>query len=406
MMKKIEILAPAGNWEMLVTAVKAGADSVYLGISSLNMRATARNFADEELDEITEYCHERNVNVYLCINTIVYEHELLELKKVIKKAKEAGVDAIVAWDLAVIKEAKKLGFEIHLSTQASASNSSAIEEYKKLGIKRVVLARECSIEDIRKIKKKVKGVKIEAFCHGAMCVSVSGRCFISEQLYGQSANRGKCIQPCRRRYIVKDPETGKELELNNNYVMSPRDMCTIKIVDKLIEAGVDCLKIEGRARSPEYVKTTVECYREAIELYYKKSLTKKKKEELYEKLKNVFNRGFSTGFYMGKPIDEWTDEYGSKSRFYKEYVGKVINYFSKINVAEIKVESNTFKENDVLMIIGPTTGCIESKAGSIHKDNKRVKKTVKGESYGVKVCDKVRKNDKVYVLVERKQNKK
>ena len=400
MIKKPELLAPAGNKEMLNTAIKSGADAVYIGIKGINMRANARNFEIKDLKPIVKLCHENNVKIYLALNTIVHEDELKKVKKIIEKAKGAGIDAIIAWDLSVISYAKELKLKVHLSTQASSSNSDSITLYEKLGIKRVVLARECSLDEIKKIRKKTK-VEIETFIHGAMCVAVSGRCFMSHFLYKRSANKGDCIQPCRRSYIIKDPETDEELMVENNHILSPKDLCTIEMIDKMIDAGIDSFKIEGRNRSAEYVKHVVETYREAIDLHFENKLTKKKKVELKEKLSNVYNRDFSTGFYLGKPMDEWCDVYGSKSKMTKKSLGIVKNYYPKAKAAEIKLEGNKLNTGDTILIIGSTTGCVEMKVDSMEINGRKVENVKKGLSVGIKVAEKVRKNDMAYLWVER-----
>jgi len=402
-MKKPELLAPAGNFEMLAAALKSGADAVYLGISGLNMRARAKNFSIKDLDKIVDICKVNKVKTYLALNTIIYEEEIDVVKETLKAAKKAGIDAIICWDLSVIKIAKEFGLDVHLSTQGSASNSIALSEYEKLGVSRVILARECTLDEIKQIKES-SDIEIEVFVHGAMCVSVSGRCFMSEEMYGKSANRGECIQPCRRKYKIIDPETDKELELDNHYVMSPKDLCTIEIIDKLIDAGIDAFKIEGRNRSPEYVKTVVECYREAIDLHVEGKLTKEKKKEFEKQLKTVYNRGFSEGFFLGRPISDWTDSYGSKSTKVKEYIGKVLNYYNKPSVVEIKIESGSLGEDEEILIIGPTTGCVETKVESMEIEKKKVKNVFKGQSVGLKIDGIVRKNDKVYRWSERKNS--
>jgi len=408
-MKKPILLSPVGNWEMLVSAIDAGCDAVYLGIKGLNMRERAKNFTISQLSKIVSYAHLRKVEVYLTLNTIIYDKEINKLKKIIKKAKEAKVDAIIAWDLAVIKLAKEQKIPVHLSTQASVSNIEAIKEYYKMGIKRFVLARELTLKDIIKIVKESKKIdpliEIETFIHGAMCVSESGRCFMSQFLYGNetSANRGKCIQPCRRKYIVTDPETKKVLEVNNNYVMSPNDLTTIKFVDQLIKAGISVFKIEGRIKGPEYVKKVTESYRQAIDYYFLKKLTPKVKEDLYKKLDSVYNRGFSNGFYMGVPINKWSDTYGNKSKTKKTYIGKVTKIFKKINVVEVKIEVSDLKINDNILIIGPKTGTIEQKLTSIQRDvNTPLTVAKKGDVVAIKIKDKKLpfKNDQLYTFQE------
>ncbi len=406
-MKKPIILSPVGSWDMLVSAIDAGCDAVYLGIKGINMRERAKNFTLTELFKVVKYAHERKVEVYLTLNTIIFNSEILKVKKILQKAKEYKIDGIIAWDLAVIKLAKEYKLPIHLSTQASVSNIEAIKQYYDLGVRRFVLARELTLKDIQKIvrdsKKIDPSIEIETFVHGAMCVSVSGRCFMSEFLYGNktSANRGKCIQPCRRKYIILDPETRKELEVHNNYVLSPKDMNTILFIDQLIKARINVFKIEGRIKGAEYVKIVTECYREAIDLYFLKKLTLKKKEELYKKLDTVYNRGFSDGFYHGKPINAWTDVYGNKSKTKKTYIGKVTNVFKKINVFEVKLEVADLKINDNILIIGDRTGTIEQKVTSIQKDFLTpLKHAKKGEVVAIKILGEKTpsKNDKVYTF--------
>jgi len=363
MADKPKILAPVGNFLSLRAALDAGCDEIYFGVKGLNMRAGARNFTVSDLKKIGKLCKGAGVRAFLAINTIVYESELKKVDKILSAAKKAGVDAVIAWDMAVIERAVKLGFEIHLSTQASISNYDALESYKKKikRLKRVVLARECSLKDvvgiIKKIKKNKLGVEIETFIHGAMCASVSGRCFLSQELFNKSANRGECLQPCRRNYktyLLKDPEEGHELLLGEDFVMSPNDLCTMEFIEQLIDAGIVSFKIEGRNRNPEYVSTVVSCYRTVIDYYedYKGKIKKSKKEReeyeslkkgLLKKLENVYYRGFSSGFFMAKPVNEWSGVYGSKAKEFKQYVGKVTNYYLKIDVAEVKVESYPVK---------------------------------------------------------------
>jgi len=392
-MRKPELLAPAGDFAMINAAINAGADAVYFGVKELNMRITATNFSLKELKKVIGLCHKKNIKAYLALNTIIYENELSKIKKIIKKAKESSIDAIIAWDHSVIKEAVKQKLPVHLSTQASVSNSEAALFYKKLGVKRIILARECSIEDIKKIKDKTK-IETEVFIHGAMCVSVSGRCFSSQFLFGKSANRGDCLQPCRRSYIAKDIEEGYELELKNNYVMSAKDLCTLPFIEKLIEAGIGAFKIEGRNRSPEYVKIVTEVYREAIDSYPKIN-----KEKLLKKLRTVYNRGFSSGFYLGKPINEFTNSHGSRATKKKRYAGYVRNFYKKISVAEIRIEAGSLKTGDNILIIGPTTGVQEHKITSIQINHKEVKGVRKGKSAGIKLNCLARENDKVYAWI-------
>ncbi|MBU0930280.1 MAG: U32 family peptidase [Nanoarchaeota archaeon] len=395
-MKKIpELLSPVFDFTSLTAAINAGCNAVYFGIKELNMRITAKNFKLNEIKKVVDICHKNNIKAYLTLNTIIYDSELKKLKKIINEAKKAKIDAIICWDFSVINEARKKGIPIHISTQSSVSNSESARFYKKLGAERIVLARELSLEQIKKIKKEVK-IDIECFIHGAMCVSVSGRCFTSQFLFGKSANRGDCIQPCRRSYLVKDEE-GCELKLENNYVLSPKDLCTLAFIDKLIEAGIDSFKIEGRARSPEYVSVVTKCYRDAIDAYFKNKLINELKKELIKKLKTVYNRDFSSGFYMGKPINEFTGS-ESKATRKKTFIGIVKNYYKNIKVAEIKIQSHSIKLNDILMFQGPTTGVYEQKIDSMEINHKKVNSVEKGNEVGIKVKNIVRKNDRVFLI--------
>lgn len=425
-----KLLAPVGNFIALQAAIESGADEIFFGVQGFNMRANAKNFKQSDLKKVIKICHDNDVKAYLAINIIIYENELTKLKKVLKKAKEAEIDAIIAWDMAVVSEAEKLKIPIHLSTQASVSNYESLKYYKnkiKL-LERVVLARECTLDQIKSIIKKIKrdklGVEIETFIHGAMCVSVSGRCFMSQDMFGKSANRGECIQPCRREYDtikIKDPEENKELYLGKDYVMSPKDMCTMKIIDLLIDAGITSFKVEGRNRNPEYVANVIDCYRTIMDYYneYKlkikqnpddKKEYEKLKKQLLLKLDNSYNRGFSDGFYMGKPINQWSGVYGSKSKEHKQYVGKITNYFKKIGVAEIKVTSYSIKKNDEIYIQGPTTGVIKQKVSDIYTDgidnnnnkcNIIIKEATKGKLISIKVEKLVRKNDELYKIIKK-----
>ncbi|MBW3002923.1 U32 family peptidase [Candidatus Woesearchaeota archaeon] len=420
----VEILAPVGNWEMLAAAIEAGADAVYFGTKLLNMRATANNFELTELNKVVDKCHENNVKAYLTINTIVFDDEIEKVKQLLDSAKDAEIDAIICWDHAVLKLAKELGFEIHLSTQASIANFEAIKQYHDLGVKRFILARELSLEQIRSIKQKIINenldIEIETFIHGAMCVAVSGRCFVSQFLFEKSANRGSCLHPCRRTYRVTDIEEGHELELDNNYVMSAKDLCTLPFIEKLVDAGIDAFKIEGRNKTPEYVKTVVECYREVIDFYIKNKeyidvknkneefenknkddniikQFKELKEENLERLKTVFNRKFSSGFYLGLPTShDFTDIYGSASRTRKEYIGVVRNFYSKIGVAEVKLESGELRIGDKLLVTGKTTGAKEQIIGSMEINHEKVQKAGKGKSIALKLDFIARPNDKVF----------
>lgn len=406
MNKKPELLAPIQDYTSLSAAIENGADAVYFGIEGFNMRSTAKNFTVKDLPKITRIAHQEKVKVYLAINIIIYEEEIKKLEIILKKVKEAKVDAIICWDLAVIKIAKKLGIEIHLSTQASVANSEAAEFYRKLGVTRAVLARECSIDQIKKIKKKTK-IEIEVFIHGAMCVSISGRCFMSQHLYGKSANRGECLQPCRRKYIVKQKVDDKELELGENYILSPKDLSTIEFIEKIIFLDVDCLKIEGRNRSPEYVAATTKAYRTAIDFItsnkrrgkkFKDELAKLKKD-LAKDLSTIYHRGSGSGFFLGKPIDQWANSYGNQATTRKIHIGRVTGYYKKIGVVEIMIQANkTIKIGDTLVFQGSTTGSYQEKISSLEKDHQSIKKAHQGDKVAIKIAKPVRKNDEVYIV--------
>ncbi len=392
---KPELIAPAGNWAMLTAAINAGADAVYFGVKQLNMRITAQNFELSELKKVVDYCHKNKVKAYLTLNTIIYDNEIEKLRKVLKEARKAGIDAIIAWDFAVIEEARKLKLPTHLSTQASVANSLSASFFKKLGIKRIVLARELNLEQIKHIKQENPDLEIECFIHGAMCVSISGRCFLSQEIFRKSANRGECLQPCRREYIIKDPEEGHELILGKSYVLSPKDLCTITFIDKLKKAGITGFKIEGRNRSVEYVKTVTECYRKALD----KKLTKSQINQLIKKLKTVYNKKFSTGFYLGLPTaDDFTDIYGSAANQTKHYIGVIKNFYKKIKVAEIKIETGSLKLGDKIMIQGNKTGCFEQKIKSMEINHKKVSKAKKGQRVGIKLNKEARPNDKLFLI--------
>jgi len=425
---KSKILAPVNDFTSLKAAIDAGADEIYFGIQGFNMRATAKNFSVGDLKKIVKICHERNVKALLALNIIIYENEIKTVNEIVKKAKDAKIDAIVAWDMAVIQECVNQKMEIHLSTQNSISNYEALKFYKKQipTLTRVVLARECTLEDIKKIIEKIHKdklkVEIETFIHGAMCVSVSGRCMLSHHLFGKSANRGECLQPCRRNYSVYeirstdniDKLTGQnEFLLGEDCVISPKDLCTLPFIEKLIEAEIDVFKIEGRNRSPEYISTTVKAYKDIIEFYEhnkpKISRNKEIKEEFkwlkeknLTKLKEVFNRGFSNGFYLGKPVDDWSSSRTGEQTTRKIYVGRVTNYYPKINVAEITLEDHPINKNDLLIIQGPTTGNYDVKVLDMKDKDGSCDRAIKGMIVGIKVGVKVRKNDQVYNVVEKK----
>ncbi len=396
---KPELMAPAGNKTMLTAVVNAGADAVYFGVEKLNMRAKASNFRTENLPELTSFCKERNVKTYLTLNTIIYEEELQQLREIVRKAKEAGVDRIICWDFSVVQVCKDLEMPFCISTQGSVSNSLAAGFYKDLGAERIVLARECSLEDIKNVRA-LTDLEIEVFIHGAMCIAVSGRCFMSHHLFDKSANRGECIQPCRREYEVYDPTIGKSMIVGEDYILSPEDLCTIDFIDQLIEAGIDSFKIEGRKRSPEYAAAVTAAYRKAIDLYYEGKLTQEIKSELVKELEKVFNRGFSTGFYFNNPgSEEYAGIYGSRANTRKEFLGRVVNYYKQSGVVYISIESGTLKEGDEIYIMGETTGVIEIKAENfLNDDGNKVTSVSKGGKVTIKCQELVRPRDAVYLI--------
>jgi len=390
MKKKYELLAPAGNFPMLTTAVNAGADAVYFGLQEFNMRASAKNFKVSDLPKIKRICKAKKVKMYLTLNSIIYNSELKNLENIIKKVKPS-VNAIICWDLSVIQLCKKYKVPFHISTQASVSNIEAAKFYKKLGAKRIVLARELNLKQIKEISKIIP---VETFIHGAMCLSISGRCLMSQFLFGKSANRGECIHPCRRSYIVKDKQEGYELEIQNDKVLSAKDLFTLPFIESLKKAGITSFKIEGRNRDPRYVDTVVRVYRKALD----KKLTKDEIKKSTNEVKKIYNKGFSSGFYLGKPMpSDFAKIEHSASNEKKHFVGKVTHYYPKIKVATIKLVSG-LKINDDIVIIGRTTGLINSKVKHMESHKKSIKTAKKGQEIGIKLKDKVRKNDEVYVI--------
>ena len=395
---KPELMAPAGDWTMLRAAVNSGADAVYFGFDKLNMRAKAANFTVEELPEMISFCKEHGVLTYLTLNTIVFEEELAELEEIIIAAKQNTVDRIICSDLAVADLCFKHQMSFCISTQSSISNSLAADVYKRMGAVRIVMARECSLEEIKKIRAKTD-LEIEAFVHGAMCIAVSGRCFMSHHMFGKSANRGECVQPCRREFEIYDKSVDQSLIIGEDYVMSPKDLCTIEFIDQLIEAGIDSFKIEGRKRSPEYVAKAVSVYRRAIDLYFDDKFSDEVKKELLEELGTVYNRGFSSGFYFDVPSsEEYAGVNGSKATTRKVYVGKVLNYFSNVEVAHILMESSEIKINDNILIMGESTGVIEMSIKSMKVFDVDSASAKRGDELTIKIPSAVRRNDKVYLI--------
>jgi len=391
--QKIELLAPVGNFPMLITAINAGADAVYLGLKEFNMRDNARNFTLKEFDKVRKICKEKSVKVYLTLNTIIYDKEIKKIKGIIKRVKNK-VDAIICWDLAVIELCRKYKIPFHISTQASVSNSESARFYKKLGASRIVLARELNLKQIKEISKIID---VEVFTHGAMCVSVSGRCFTSQFLFNKSANRGQCIHPCRRSYLIKDLQEGYELKLENNKVMSAKDLCTLPFIEKLKKAGIKAFKIEGRNRDARYVDIVIRVYRKALD----KKLSKKETGESLEQLKNIYNKGFSSGFFLGLPTrDDFSKTEHSSAKEKKHFVGKITHYFPKIKVAAVKLVSE-LKVGDEIVVIGKTTGVIYSKIERIEINNKPIEKAVKGQEIGIKLSSLARRNDEVYKIIKK-----
>lgn len=404
-----EIMAPVGSRESLAAAIHAGANSIYFGIESLNMRArSASVFTIKDLREIAQICEENNVKSYLTINTIIYDEDIILMQKIIDAAKEARISAVIAADVAVMSYCNEIGQEVHLSTQLNISNAEALRFYARFADV-VVLARELNLKQVTEIYRQIhenhicgpmgKEIRIEMFCHGALCMAVSGKCYLSLQNMDASANRGACMQICRRSYIVKDKESDIELEVDNKYIMSPKDLKTIGFMDEMIEAGVRVFKIEGRARGAEYVRTVVECYKEAIQAYLDGTFTEEKKKDWDERLKKVFNRGFWDGYYLGQRLGEWSKNYGSEATERKVYVGKGVKYFSNIGIAEFLVEAAELNVGDKLLITGPTTGAIFAELDEARVDLKPVPTVFKGDHFSMKLDQKIRPSDKLYKLV-------
>lgn len=409
-LEDFEIMAPVGSRESLAAAIQAGANSIYFGIENLNMRARSANtFTIDDLKEIAVTCAEHNMQSYLTVNTIIYDNDITLMKKIVDAAKLANISAIIASDVAVMGYAKEIGQEVHLSTQLNITNVESLKFYSNFADV-VVLARELNMDQVAEIHEQIVEqnicgpsgnlIRIEMFCHGALCMAVSGKCYLSLHEMGHSANRGACMQICRRAYTVTDKDTGIELDVENEYIMSPKDLKTIHFINKMMDAGVRVFKIEGRARGAEYVKTVVECYREAIESVVDNSFTDAKIELWNERLKTVFNRGFWDGYYLGQRLGEWSKNYGSEATERKIYVGKGVKYFGNINVAEFKVEASEIKEGDKLLITGPTTGAIFTTLNEPRVDLKPVNTVRKGENFSIQIDEKIRPNDKLYKIVK------
>jgi putative protease len=405
-----EIMAPVGSRESLAAAIQAGADSIYFGIEKLNMRAhSASTFTIDDLREIAATCNEHGIKTYLTVNTIIYGEDIPLMHEIIEAAHEAGISAVIASDVAVMNYCNQVGEEVHLSTQLNISNIEALKFYAQFADV-VVLARELNMDQVAEIYRQVceenicgpsgKQIRIEMFCHGALCMAISGKCYMSLDNTGRSANRGECMQICRRSYTVTDTDTGAQLEIDNKYIMSPKDLKTVRFIDRMMKSGVRVFKIEGRARGPEYVQTVISCYKEAIQSVLDGTFTEEKKDGWDKRLATVFNRGFWDGYYQGQKLGEWNKHYGSCATERKVYVGKGMKYFSKLGVAEFAIEAGEFSVGDKLLITGPTTGAVYLNADEIRFDLKPVETASKGQRISIPVPVKIRPSDKLYKMVK------
>ncbi len=407
-----EVMAPVGSYESLMAAIQGGADSVYFGAEQLNMRSrSSSNFTTDDLREIVRIASEHEVKTYLTVNTVLYDKDLPVMRKLIDAAKESGISAVIASDQAAINYANSIGVEVHISTQVNISNVEALKFYSHFADV-VVLARELNMDQVRAIyeaieEEQIKGpsgqlIRIEMFSHGALCMAVSGKCYLSLHQLNSSANRGGCLQPCRRSYIVTEKDSGQELEVDNEYIMSPKDLKTIHFLNKMIDAGVRVFKIEGRARGPEYVKTVVSSYSEAIRSVLNGSYSQEKIDQWNQRLASVFNRGFWDGYYLGQKLGEWSANYGSLATRKKVYLGKGTNYFPKIGVAEFVLETKSLKVGDEILITGPTTGVVEMTVPEIRVDLQPVEEAQKGDRLSIPIKEKIRRSDKLYKWVSPK----
>ncbi len=409
MSNRIELMAPAGNFESLQAAIDNGADSVYFGVEQLNMRARASiNFTLDDLQEISRRCGEKKVRTYLTLNTIIYDHDLSVVKTLINKAKEANISAVIAMDQAVISVARSVNMEVHISTQINITNIETVKFYAMFA-DTIVLSRELSLRQVKKItekidKEQIKGpsgglVEIEIFGHGALCMAVSGKCYMSLHAYNSSANRGACKQNCRKKYTVIDQETGFEMEVDNEYIMSPKDLCTIDFLDQVSDAGIKILKIEGRGRAPEYVAKVIKCYRDAIDSVANGTYDKEKVIGWMQELEKVYNRGFWNGYYLGQKLGEWSKESGSHATQKKVYVGKGMHYFPKANIGEFKIEAYDINVGDTILITGPTTGAEEMKIEEMFVNDIKDENASKGDSVTIPLNFRIRPSDKLYKIV-------
>lgn len=403
-------MAPVGSKESLVAAIQSGADSIYFGIGRLNMRShSANHFTIDDLNYIARMCNRKGIKTYLTVNTVIYGDDLGTMREIIDAAKTAGISAVIASDVAVMIRCREVGMEVHLSTQLNISNIEALKFYAQFADV-VVLARELNMEQVAEINRQIieqnitgpggELVRIEMFCHGALCMAISGKCYMSLHDANRSANRGECVQICRRSYTVTDNETGTQLEIDNKYIMSPKDLKTVRFIDQMMNAGVRVFKIEGRARGPEYVHTVVSCYKEAIASVLNGTFSENKKDEWDERLASVFNRGFWDGYYQGQTMGEWTRNYGNKATEKKVLVGKVIKYFSRLGVAEISVEASEISVGEKILITGTTTGIMNFRVDEIRYELEPVEKAEKGWRVSIPVLRKVRPNDKIYKLIK------
>ncbi|MDR2292108.1 MAG: U32 family peptidase [Prevotellaceae bacterium] len=410
MLEDFEIMAPAGNFECLMAAIQGGANSVYFGVENLNMRSkSANNFKLSQMGKIAEICKNNNVKSYLTLNVVMYDEDMNDMRKIVEEVKKTGINAIIASDQSAIHYACKCDVEVHISTQLNISNTEALKFYAQYADV-VVLARELNLKQVAEIhrqicEQQIKGpsgnlVKLEMFAHGAFCMSISGKCYLSLHEYNFSANRGTCLQTCRRAYTVTDRETGAQLEIDNEYIMSPKDLCTIGFIDKMIDAGVSVFKIEGRARSAEYVKTVCRCYSEAVKSIVDGTYNQQKTDEWTRQLGNVFNRGFWNGYYLGQRLGEWSKAYGNQSPKRKEYIAKCTNFFGNIGIAEFLIEAGELNKNDEIIITGATTGLVEQTVEEIRVDLQPVEKAEKGVYCSIPVAEKVRRGDKLYRITD------
>lgn len=408
--KDFEIMAPVGSRESLAAALDAGTDAIYFGIEGLNMRSrSSANFTADDMAEIAATCTSRGVKTYLTVNTVIYDSDMELMRRIIDRAKEAGITAIIASDIAAIAYARQIGVEVHISTQVNITNTEAVRFYSQWADV-MVLARELNLDQVREIyeaieRDDIRGshgerVRLEMFCHGALCMAVSGKCYMSLHEMNSSANRGACNQICRRAYTLRDADTGEEINVENQFLMSPKDLKTIHFLNKMVDAGVRVFKIEGRARGPEYVRETVECYSQALEAICDGSYSEERIEEWEGRLRKIFNRGFWDGYYLGQRLGEWSAKYGSSATRTKRYVAKATRYFQKLGVAEFRMEAGEIRTGDEIIVIGPTTGALIFKAGEMRLDSGPVEKVKKGDLFSVAVPAKVRLSDRLYIWTE------